>query len=409
MRVCVVGGGLTGLVAALRLSESDDVMVMEKEDTPGGCLSSYHREDYWVERFYHHLFPGDEHLLAVLKELGIDDRLEWLRGTTGYFVQGRVYPLTTPWEIMRYPHLSLVDKARLALLTLRARRMDTESLDRVPAAEYIRTHLGSSLYTSFFEPLLRSKFGDRSGEVSAAWLVSRIAIRSHRGPGGETLGYLKGGFHLLVERLADAAVRKGCEVRTATPADRPERYNGRWRVNGESFDSVLCTIPAPGLRERGTSGSGGVPYQGAACMTIGLDRDVAAGVYWLNMKDPAPYGAVVSHTNFVPVERYGEHLVYLASYFNRTLPAGYGETMLSDFCSRFRVPPGAVHWHALAVEPLAGPVFTTGYRQHIPDYGSGGCYRAGMFSIPNYPERSMEGSVIAGIQVAERIREDFTA
>jgi len=406
MRVCVVGGGLTGLVAALRLSGDNHIVVLEKGDTPGGCLSSYYRNGYWVERFYHHLFPGDTHLLSLLKELGIDDRLEWLRGTTGYYVQGKVHPLTSPMEILRYPHLSLSDKARLALLTLRARRLDTDSLDRVPAAEFIRTHLGPSLYASFFEPLLRSKFGDRSDEVSAAWLISRIAIRSHRGAGGERLGYLNGGFHLLVERLRDEAVRKGCEIRLSTPAGRPERHNGGWRVNGELFDVVLCTVLPRGTRAAGMGGTPSVPYQGAACMTIGLDRDVAEGVYWLNMKDPAPYGAVVSHTNFVPVERYGEHLVYLASYFNHALAEGYGEMMLADFCQRFSVPASAIHWHALAVEPLAGPVFITGYREHIRDYGARGCYRAGMFSLPNYPERSMEGSVIAGVQVAERIRKE---
>ncbi|MDD1652969.1 MAG: NAD(P)/FAD-dependent oxidoreductase [Methanomicrobiales archaeon] len=401
MRVCVVGGGLTGLVAALRLSGDNDVVVLERGDTPGGCLTSYHRNGYHVERFYHHLFPGDTHLLTLLKELGIDDRLEWLPGTTGYYVEGKIHHLTTPVEILRYPHLSLTDKARLALLTLRARGMETESLDRVPAAEFIRTRFGDSLYASFFEPLLRSKFGDRAGEVSAAWLISRIAIRSHRGAGGERLGYLKGGFHVLVDQLAAAAVREGCQIRLSTAAGRPERHNGRWRVNGEPCDTVLCTIPPGGT---GEGGSAGVPYQGAACMTIGLDRDVAEGVYWLNMKDPAPYGAVVSHTNFVPVDRYGEHLVYLASYFNRSLPPGYGDTMLADFSRRFRVPPSAIHWHALAVEPRAGPVFVTGYRKRIPDYGGGGCYRAGMFSLPNYPERSMEGSVVAGIQVADRIR-----
>lgn len=401
MRVCVIGGGLTGLVAALNLSTDNHVVVLEKGETSGGCLSSYYRNGYWVERFYHHLFPGDSRLLSLLADLEIDDRLEWLRGTTGYYVQGKIHPLTTPLQILRYPYLSLADKARLALLTLQARRLDADALDRVPAAEFVRNRLGDSLYTSFFEPLLRSKFGDRAGEVSAAWLVSRIAIRSNRGAGGERLGYLKGGFHLLVDRLVEVAEKRGCEVHLSTPAGRPERHNGRWRVNGETFDAVLCTILPPGS---GTGGTNGVPYQGAACMTIGLDRDVTGGIYWLNMKDPAPYGAVVSHTNFVPVERYGEHLVYLASYFNRALPPDAGEMMLADFCRRFGVPAPAIHWHALAVEPLAGPVFTTGYREHIPDYGGAGCYRAGMFSLPNYPERSMEGSVTAGIQVAERIR-----
>ena len=62
-----------------------------------------------------------------------------------------------------------------------------------------------------------------------------------------------------------------------------------------------------------------VPYQGAACMTLALERQVTEGIYWLNMKDAVPYGAVVAHTNFIPIERYGEHIVYLASYFTGTI------------------------------------------------------------------------------------------
>ena len=35
-------------------------------------------------------------------------------------------------------------------------------------------------------------------------------------------------------------------------------------------------------------------------MTMGIERDVCKGVYWINMKDEGPYGAVVAHTNLVP-------------------------------------------------------------------------------------------------------------
>jgi protoporphyrinogen oxidase len=58
----------------------------------------------------------------------------------------------------------------------------------------------------------------------------------------------------------------------------------------------------------------------------------------------------------------------------------------------------------MAVEPFAGPVYTTGYRGHIPAYEEKGLFLAGMFSLANYPERSMEGSIIAGSEVANRIR-----
>ena len=404
----MLGGGLTGLVSSLRLSGSSDVTLLESHRELGGCLSSYRlggMEDSWVERFYHHCFAGDRHLLALLDETGLLGRLEWLRGTTGSFAGGRVYRLNTPAEILRYPYLGMADKARLALFTLRARGLQSEDLDTVAARDFIRDRLGERVYTAFFRPLLRSKFGDREGEVSAGWLISRVAIRSNRGLAGEELGYINGGFHLLVDRLAELVRLEGCTIEAGTPATRLERTAGGWLVNGEAYDQVLSTIPPQEVARIGGPALHPVPYQGAACMTLGLDRDVTDGVYWLNMTDPAPYGAVVSHTNFVPPVRYGERILYLASYFQGVMDPGLPARMVEDFCRRFGLPETAIRWKKMAVEPFAGPVYTTGYRKIMPGYEAKELFLAGMFSPPNYPERSMEGSIIAGTEVARRMEE----
>ena len=125
-------------------------------------------------------------------------------------------------------------------------------------------------------------------------------------------------------------------------------------VDGEVYDCVVSTLPPQATADLAGLDIAPVPYQGAACMTLALDRDVTDGIYWLNMKDAAPYGAVVSHTNFAPFEWYGEHIVYLASYFSGRLPEGLEQSMLADFCRRFFVSPDEVHWHRLAVDPHAG-------------------------------------------------------
>jgi len=78
--------------------------------------------------------------------------------------------------------------------------------------------------------------------------------------------------------------------------------------------------------------------------------------------------------------------------------------MLEDFCTRFSVTKDEIHWNRMAVDPWAGPVYTTGYRSLIPAYEQKGLFVAGMFSPTNYPERSMEGSIRAGSEVAESIR-----
>lgn len=141
-----------------------------------------------------------------------------------------------------------MEKARLGLLTLRSRRLDVSALDGITAKDFILDNLGSGIYSSFFEPLLKSKFGDRSGEVSAAWLISRIAIRSDRGGagGGERLGYLKGGgFRHFVARLEEEATRRGgASILPDTPVEEIQREGGsEWVVNGRSYDAVVSTLP----------------------------------------------------------------------------------------------------------------------------------------------------------------------
>ena len=400
MRICVIGGGLTGLVAAHALAGEHEVRVMEKMPFLGGCLSSYNIEGYWIERYYHHCFSGDSHLFALLRDLGLSDSLEWRTGTTGSFAGGTAYPLNTPLQILKYPELSLAGKARLAFLTLTAKNADLVALDEVPAERYIIDHLGRDVYSSFFEPLLKSKFGDQRKDVSAAWLFSRIAIRSDRGMSGERLGYLNGGFHRIIDALEHAIGEKGSSISTRDPVKTLVRNGTGWLVNDAAFDAVISTIPPQELQKAGGPALPPVPYQGAACITLALDRDVTDGIYWLNMKDPAPYGAVVSHTNFIPVERYGTHLVYLASYFSGTVPAHIDRVLIGDFCTRFSVSPDEIRWHRIAIDPFAGPIYTTGYRSLIPAYEQNGLYMAGMFSRTNYPERSMEGSVRAGTGVA---------
>jgi len=403
MKICIIGGGLTGLVAASRLSEIHKVDLFEKKTHLGGCLSSYQVDNYWIERFYHHCFSGDHNFFKLLKELKLFDKLEWLGASSGYYANNTAFPLNTPFEILKYPYISLMDKAKLAWLTKRAKKVDASALDSIPADQFIINNLGKKIFTSFFEPLLNSKFGENRRNVSAAWLMSRIAIRSNRGLSGERLGYLNGGFHLLIDALEGSVQKNGGQILRTSPVLAIRRANGGWEVNGSRYDTVISTIPPQELAKIGGPNVVPIPYQGAACMAIGLGRDVTKGIYWLNMKDPAPYGAVVSHTNFVPRERYGEHIVYLASYFSGMPAQNIDKQMLEDFCHRFSVKKEEIHWTRMAVDPFAGPVYSLGYRSLIPEYGQDGFFMAGMFSLPNYPERSMEGAVRAGNEVADRI------
>jgi len=207
---------------------------------------------------------------------------------------------------------------------------------------------------------------------------------------------------MLVDALSTHVGRQ-CIIRLHDPVTSITREHGKWNVHGKLYDTVISTIPPNLLAGSGLPESLSIPYQGAACMLLSLDQDVTSGTYWLNMRERAPYGAVISHTNFVPVERYGERLVYLASYFQGTVPVGLDHRMIDDFCQRFHVDSAAVRWHRMAVDPYAGPLYTVNFRKKILPYEKNGLYLAGMFSFPNYPERSMNGAVVAGEEVADLV------
>ncbi|MDO5845735.1 MAG: NAD(P)/FAD-dependent oxidoreductase [Methanocorpusculum sp.] len=408
MKIGILGAGLTGLTAALQLADTNTIVVFEKNTVAGGCLSSKKYGAYFLETLYHHCFSGDKNLFSLLENLNLKDELVWLKGSTGYYMNGTLHPLTTPFEILRYPCLTLMQKARLGFFVISSRRIDADALDKITAKEYICSRVGEDVYNAFFAPLLASKFGAMKDEVSAAWLMSRVAIRSDRGAEGERLGYMKGGWHRLIDAMCERLSAAGADLRLGTAAESLAFIDGKWQINGEEFDAVISTLPPQAtralLKTHGAVSLPDIPYQGAACMTLGLSRDPANGIYWTNMGDKAPYGAVVVHTNFAPFEWYGEHVVYLASYFKDEPAAGLQNQMLDDFCKRFSIAQNEISHADLYIDRYAGPVFVTGYKEKIPPADAKNTFiSVGMFSEENYPERSMEGSVRAGIRAAKLI------
>ncbi|MDD4133416.1 MAG: NAD(P)-binding protein, partial [Methanocorpusculum sp.] len=124
MKIGILGSGLAGLSSAMQLAEKNTVVVFEKNDTPGGCMSSRKYNNYTLETLYHHCFSGDRNLFDLMETLGLKSDLIWLKGSTGYYMDGKLHPLTTPFEILRYPCLTFFQKCRLGLFVLSSRKID---------------------------------------------------------------------------------------------------------------------------------------------------------------------------------------------------------------------------------------------------------------------------------------------
>ena len=425
MKVGVIGGGMAGLSAAYELGKRGHrVALFEKEPQLGGQAGTLILGGERVERFYHHIFTSDAHMIRLIAELGLGERLEWLDSRVGFLYGGRIYDFVTPWDLLRFSPLGPLERVRLGVVSLYLRRYkDWPRLEGRTAEEWLTRYGGRRSYEIVWGPMLKNKFGSSSGEVGMVWLWGKIHLRlGSRAGGGERLGYLRGSFGLLVDALAQRIANFGGNIYTSSPVDeivvQGEKAIGL-KVGGEfhPFDCVVATVPSPAflrmvpqLPRDYAARLEGVRYQGALCLLLVLSRPLSH-IYWLNISDPAiPFVAAIEHTNLIHPSTYGgRHILYLSNYLSLDDPLYQldRDRLLEVYLPHLvrinpEFEPGWIEECHLFREEAGQPIITTGYSSRIAEHRTPipNLYLANTTQI--YPEdRGMNYSAALGLRVSE--------
>ena len=333
--VAVVGGGFGGLAAAYELARKGiAVTVVEAEPHIGGLAAAFDVGGERLDRFYHHWFTNDREVMDLIDELGLRAQVAINPTNTGVYYANNFFKLSTPWDLLNFTPLGFIDRLRLGLLALRARRVnDWMALEDKTAAEWLRELGGEGVYKVMWEPLLKGKFGPVADEISAVWFWNKLKLRGgSRGKGGEErLAYFKGGFEALARALEASVRQHGGKMALgrAVSAIRPE--GARWRIETTggtiTADHVIATPALPLVADmvRGWAPPAylaqleRIHYLANVCLVLELDRSLSS-TYWLNVNDPNfPFVGVIEHTNFERPETYGgKHIVYLSKYLPHT-------------------------------------------------------------------------------------------
>ncbi len=91
MKIGIIGGGITGLTVALRLSRSGHAVTVYEQDTPGGLASGFSINDKTnttLERYYHHIFSTDHAFIRLIAENDLEKNLTWHPSKTGICSEG---------------------------------------------------------------------------------------------------------------------------------------------------------------------------------------------------------------------------------------------------------------------------------------------------------------------------------
>jgi protoporphyrinogen oxidase len=442
VRIAVIGAGVTGLVAALRLGQQGhDVTVYERWPGLGGQAATLDvGSGHLLERYYHHWFTSDTHVLALCEELGLTDLVEWHSSRMAVFVDGRSRPFTTPLDLLRFGSLSLRDRLRMGVAVLRLQRSKAPvtAYEHETAKDWITREMGQGPWDKVWGPLLRGKFGSRAGDISMAWMWGKLVTRRKlegKAATGEKLGYPSTSFEPLFTALEKAITELGGRVLLDTPVARVEEglrvrtgAPGSFRRGtdptsfavedeaGETYDAIIATVPSdvftglagPLLDREYQARLDQTEYHAAVCLLLELDRPFS-DFYWTNIADASlPFVGIVEHTNLVSPDRYdGRRFVYVANYVEQDSPllALDAHALLAAYLDGLRkVNPAFDPSWVLAswrhVEHAGQPVVTVGYQDRIPSFDTGvpGLLLANTTQI--YPEdRGTNYAVREGEQV----------
>ena len=78
MRIAIIGAGIGGLAAAHDLVQAGHEVVIYEAALQVGGLASGFKEPGWdwsVEKFYHHWFACDSHMLGLDRGAGLADKV----------------------------------------------------------------------------------------------------------------------------------------------------------------------------------------------------------------------------------------------------------------------------------------------------------------------------------------------
>lgn len=380
-KVAVIGAGIGGLSAAYDLIQAGrEVTIYEASDHVGGLAAGF-KEPHWdwtVERFYHHWFQTDAHILGLIDELGWRDQVLFPRPVTVMYHKGKFYPFDSIPAALMYPGLGWgINKIRFGLVGLYLRlTKNWQPLEKTTVDAWMRKWAGDKVYKQMWEPMMIGKFGEEYAKVvNMAWMWARLHVRTTR------LGTFQGGFQTFADKFADRLRQMGVNILLNSRIKKIEpKPDGRVSLvtdDGQrhDFDQVIATT-SPGLlaflaQDLPTSYLNGLlslESMGAVVMILSLKHQLSKeGYYWYNIPKSAgfPFLSLVEHTNFLSPDYFGgDHILYIGDY----LPQDHENFDLSQEEIQNRFVP-----HLKKFNPAFEPnwinktwLFRTKYAQPVP-------------------------------------------
>lgn len=354
--VTILGGGLAGLSAAQKFSESGwDVTVLEREAEVGGLASSFVQDGYTCDHGPHRLYSSlkelNDHFKMVLDGNHHDrNRLSRIYMKGKFFdyplKAGNVLRSLPPWLLFRSFFDYFVVRVRNAV-----RPIPDDNFEN-----WVIKRFGRTLYDLFFGTYTRKAWGIPCNQISADWASQRISLLSlwdtvkktvfkprntprtlvsvflYPVKGG--IGELSRGYQRLVERDGGKVITGASVVQVESDGDTVtgityEKDGARHTATSDLYVSTIpLTLLVPmlgsGVPARCHEAVAGLKHKGIVFVYLKLDRPQLTPDHWI----------------YIPEEHIAVHRISEFTNFSKDC-APEGKSLV---CAEITATKGDKHW-----------------------------------------------------------------
>jgi protoporphyrinogen oxidase len=341
MKICIIGGGITGLSAGYKLSKlGHNVSIFESGSFLGGQASTIKFDDFEIEKAYHHLFKTDKSILDLYKDLKINDELNWYKSSVATYSEGKIWKTTSPFDLLRLSLIPLTERIKLFLISIRLKLLrNWQKIENETAFEWLSKRVNNKTFNVIFKPLLKGKFGRYYNKIPMPWFWSKVQTRvsSRNYKLQEVLCYPKNSFSNLIQTLEKEIKNNGGKIYLNTKVteiikkcNKVESVNIKDIGSMDSnikFDIVISTVPYSilgkliELEDSLKKDMNEIDYMSAIVMILILENKVS-DYYWLSIADnDFPFLGLIEHTNLIPKELYkNQNILYITNYVETDNP-----------------------------------------------------------------------------------------
>ncbi|MFF2551341.1 protoporphyrinogen oxidase [Nocardia sp. NPDC058058] len=268
MRIAIVGGGISGLVAAYRLRQSlgasADLVLIDQRDRLGGILHTTDIEGDPVDLGAEAFVGRRPEIPALMRELGIEDQLVHPAGKRPLvWSGGTAHPLPGN-TLMGIPADSesitgLVDAETIARVAAEpSSPLHWERGADISVGALVADRFGEQVVRRSVDPLLGGVYAGTADSIGVRAALPTLAaaldagaqsltqaVREALPPPSTTpvFGGIRDGYRALLDALTAAADVK---VETGTAATRLTRAGAGWQLDPiGAVDAVVLATPAP--------------------------------------------------------------------------------------------------------------------------------------------------------------------